>query len=97
MIDPHEHTKLLDSGGRSATRKERQMQGFILNRTEQDNGDHEVHNTSTWCNWMPAPENRIDLGTHMDCRGAVAHAKQLYGRTWRINGCAWCCPACHTS
>lgn len=73
-----------------------QMYKFIINKNQQPNGDYEVHNESRPCHTMPNPENRIDLGYHESCHGAVREAK----RRWpgeRINGCAHCCPACHTS
>lgn len=72
------------------------MARFIMNRNAQSNGDHEVHNASTGCRYMPNPENQIDLGVHDSCHGAVAYAKRLYPN-YRINGCATCCNACHTS
>lgn len=62
------------------------MPDFILNSNPQTNGDHEVHNTTTGCAYMPLASNQIALGYHQDCRGAVAEAK----RRWpghRINGC----------
>ena len=73
------------------------MQRFILNRNQQPNGDNEVHNTTTGCSWMPELASQIDLGYHLDCRGAVAAAKNNYPFFKRINGCAYCCPACHTT
>ena len=72
------------------------MPNFILNSNEQLNGDHEVHNTTEGCNWMPLPGNQIDLGWYTDCNGAVLTAKIMHN-SWRINGCAFCCPTCHTS
>jgi len=72
------------------------MPKFVLNRNQQANGDHEVHNATIGCNYMPVPASQIDLGTHSDCRGAVTVAKQTYPH-WRINGCYYCCRACHTS
>ncbi len=72
------------------------MPRFILNKNAQSNGDHEVHNSSTGCGHMPNPENRISLGEHATCRGAVADAKRrLPGQ--RINGCYYCCNECHTT
>lgn len=53
------------------------MPRFIINHNAQPNGDHEVHNTSTGCSYMPAPENQIDLGTHVTCHGkGVRSCKQ---------------------
>lgn len=72
------------------------MARFIINRNAQPNGDHEVHNATTGCTFMPAPENQIDLGTHASCHGAVSLAKQRCPGN-RINGCYYCCNACHAS
>lgn len=72
------------------------MPRFISNKNAQSNGDHEVHNASAGCSYMPATENQIDLGQHATCHGAVAHAKQQWPRN-RINGCYYCCNPCHTS
>lgn len=71
------------------------MPAFIVNSNPQPNGDHEVHNTSTGCIYMPSPSNQIDLGFLPTCQSAVADAK----RRWpghRINGCYYCANACHT-
>lgn len=72
------------------------MSRFIVNRNAQPNGDHEVHNATLGCGHMPLPANQIDLGEHASCAGAVSQAR----RTWannRINGCYYCCNACHTT
>ncbi|MXY64607.1 MAG: hypothetical protein F4206_06200 [Gammaproteobacteria bacterium] len=57
--------------------------------------DHEVHNLDNHKNCLPNPVNRVPLGAYLDCHGAVARAKQLGYST--ANGCAHCCPACHTT
>ncbi|RUO25167.1 hypothetical protein CWE11_11830 [Aliidiomarina sanyensis] len=72
------------------------MQKFIINKNKQSNGDHEVHNATTGCSYMPNLENQIDLGYHVSCHGAVAEAKRLWPGN-RINGCYYCANACHTS
>ena len=72
------------------------MHKFIINRNQQSNGDHEVHNYTTGCSHMPTPQSQIDLGYHEDCRSAVAHAKQQWPNE-KINGCYYCCYPCHTS
>jgi hypothetical protein len=69
---------------------------FILNKNQQSNGDHEVHNASTGCKYMPRPENQIELGQHLSCHGAVAYARQKW-RDARINGCYYCSNPCHTT
>jgi len=72
------------------------MSRFVLNQNVQNNGDHEVHDATTGCTFIPAPQNQIDLGWHPTCFGAVVEAKRRYPRN-RINGCKFCCPMCHTS
>lgn len=72
------------------------MARFVLNRNQQPNGDNEVHNATTGCIWMPEPQSQINLGEYSTCHGAVVYAKSMYGNA-RINGCAYCCPACHTT
>jgi hypothetical protein len=72
------------------------MSRFIVNKYQQPNGDHEVHNATTGCSYMPQPQNQVDLGNHSDCSGAV-YAAKVANPTLRINGCYYCCSACHTS
>lgn len=72
------------------------MAWFIINKNAQSNGDHEIHNATTGCTYMPAAENQIDLGNHLTCHNAVAEAKRRWP-TSKINGCYYCCNACHTS
>jgi len=47
------------------------MPSFIVNRNVQANGDYEVHNTTTGCQFMPLPANQASLGSHTSCAGAV--------------------------
>ena len=72
------------------------MPYFIVNRNAQPiSGDNEVHNLITGCAYMPLVENRVDLGSHDNCRGAVTHAMILgYAKA---NGCFWCANGCHTT
>lgn len=72
------------------------MSHYIINKNQQSNGDYEVHDNQASCKHMPNTENQIDLGWHSSCHGAVAHAKQQWPNN-RINGCFYCCNACHTS
>lgn len=69
------------------------MPNYIVNKNAQSNGDHEVHNATSGCNWMPAKINQKDLGWHSNCHGAVSEAKKTYPQS---NGCYHCCNACHT-
>lgn len=71
------------------------MPYFIVNKNAQPNsGDHEVHNKTTGCDYMPFPENQKDLGYHTSCHGAVTEAKKTYPDS---NGCFYCCNECHTT
>ena len=72
------------------------MQRYIININAQNNGDHEVHNFTAGCSFMPNNENQIDLGWHPNCQSAVAEAKRRWP-THRINGCYYCANTCHTS
>jgi hypothetical protein len=70
------------------------MPTFCVNRTEQANGDHEVHNLTTnpgWC--LPTPQNQQNLGQFDSCSGAVQAARSTYRQ---VNGCKYCASACHT-
>ena len=69
------------------------MARFCVNRNAQSTGEHEVHNLTARCSYLPQPGNRISLGEHSNCRGAVAAARQHFTN---VDGCAYCAPACHT-
>lgn len=69
---------------------------FVLNKNQQANGDHEVHNKTAGGTYMPGEANQINLGEHTSCVGAVALAKKTYNDA-RINGCKYCCHVCHTT
>jgi len=70
------------------------MPNYCVNSNAQANGDHEVHDldANKWC--LPALANRVPLGYHSTCSGAVSAAKAA-GYT-PANGCKWCAEACHT-
>lgn len=70
------------------------MARYCVNKNAQANGDHEVHNTTAQCSYLPDPQNRLDLGEHLTCGTAVAKAKQTYSQS---NGCFYCAKACHTT
>lgn len=72
------------------------MPRFVINQNAQANGDHEVHNATTGCSYMPNAANQVDLGHHASCKEAVALAKQKWSNN-KINGCYYCCKSCHTS
>lgn len=67
------------------------MPQYCVNRTEQSNGDHEVH--AEGCRFWPQPQNALPLGWHSTCSTAVQTARQYYRQ---VNGCIHCATACHT-
>lgn len=67
------------------------MASYYVNKNAQSNGDHEVHIRT--CQKLPAPENRMYLGEYVRCQDAVREAKKTYSQS---DGCAFCCPECHT-
>lgn len=71
------------------------MARFIVNNNQQSNGDHEVHNASKGCSYMPSLLNQIALGEHSGCHSAVTEAKRRYP-SWKVNGCYYCCNSCNT-
>jgi len=72
------------------------MHRFVINTNPQVNGDHEVHNMTLGCNYLPHVNNQRDLGYHVTCQQAVAYAKQQWPQN-KINGCYYCANACHTT
>ena len=66
------------------------MPSFCVNKTT---GEHEVYNLDTNCNYLPTPSNRIALGVHPTCHGAVAEARYHYNS---VDGCYYCANDCHT-
>lgn len=74
------------------------MSKYILNKNKQDSlsgENYEVHNEAT-CTHLPLYENRISLGNFDNCRDALAKAKSEYPKSKDdIDGCYWCCNACH--
>ena len=74
--------------------KEFFMNKYIVNKNAQSNGDHEVHNETFNCQFLPNYENRRNLGYHSNCHNAVSEAKKYYGK---VNGCFYCANNCHTT
>lgn len=68
------------------------MDRYLVNANAQPNGDHEVHKEG--CRTGPSPNNAIWLGSFPSCREAVVEARQTYPMA---DGCANCCPDCHTT
>lgn len=67
---------------------------YVINKNAQSDGYHEVHNTST-CSYLPNTENQINLGYFNNCSDAIRAAKNSYPSN-NIDGCYYCCNACHT-
>ena len=77
------------------------MPEYILNANMQDSSsgkNYELHEeTSGKCNRLPNPENRLRVGNYVNCHQAMDSAKQKYLAMARnIDGCYYCCPACHS-
>lgn len=70
------------------------MPNYVVNKSAQSNGDHEVHDTASTKGCLPSSDNRLSLGYHATCRGAVTEAKKHYTQS---NGCYYCANDCHTS
>ena len=69
------------------------MPNYCVNKNAQPTGEHEVHNLDVSCHHLPDLSNRQNLGWHSDCHGAIRQAKEYY---LNVDGCAYCCPVCHT-
>ncbi len=65
---------------------------YYVNKNPQTNWDHEVHTAN--CERLPNVENRIYLWSFESCKQAIQAAKRIYPTA---DGCAHCCPVCHTS
>ncbi len=66
---------------------------FCVNKNAQSTGEHEVHNLDIVCKYLPDPSKCISLGSHEDCRDAVAAARDRFSK---VVGCACCAPGCHS-
>lgn len=69
------------------------MPYYYVNRNPQADGYHETHIDNDTCPHPPLPQNRHALGSHPDCKSAVAAAKAVYAKA---DGCAYCVPECNT-
>ncbi|TLF29174.1 hypothetical protein FE256_13150 [Microbacterium sp. 5K110] len=70
------------------------MPYYTVNKNAQtSSGDHEVHDLASTMGCLPAPLNRLDLGYHATCSGAVQAARSYYRD---VDGCYHCAYACHT-
>lgn len=76
--------------------KSSDMAFYIVNRHSQPNGDFEVHRTDI-CSHLPVDVDRIPLGDFYGCQEAITYARQMFPQyANRIDGCYYCCNACHT-
>lgn len=71
------------------------MEKYYINNTAQSSGDYEVHKDG--CYWLTLANDTSYLGLFSHCAEAVRSAKIKYPYRNRINGCATCCSACHTT
>lgn len=62
---------------------------YVNDAPRPNQKQHEVHKSG--CIYMPS--SKTNLGDHADCHSAVRKAKTTYKDA---DGCATCCPACHT-
>lgn len=72
---------------------------YFMNSNQQKNGDYEVH--TEVCSYGKLVQSPLELGNFLSCGPAVQLANELYGSEaqrlqGRINGCFFCCNACHT-
>ena len=67
------------------------MDHYYLNRNPQAEGEREVHIST--CSFLPDQKNQIDLGYFTHCSEAMKEAKKHY---INVDGCYYCCRACHT-
>lgn len=68
---------------------------YYINRNEQPEGEHEIHDSHANCPHPPLSVNRIDLGWFDSCVEAVKEGRTLFPYS-QVNGCAYCVPACNT-
>lgn len=71
------------------------MAYFYVNKNAQSDGYHEVHNDNANCPTPPLLENRVRIGNFETCAEAIAACKNA-NPSLNIDGCAHCCPECHT-
>lgn len=66
------------------------MPSFYVNDNAHPSGEHEVHEVG--CTWLNKIKSKTFLGSHQNCFTAVLAAKKIYSN---VDGCAYCCAACH--
>jgi len=66
------------------------MDYYYANKNAQSSGEHEVHKSS--CSYLPDADNQMGLGYFSTSAEAIQKAKEYYSK---VDGCHYCCPACH--
>lgn len=75
------------------SRKEVENMEYYLGLvTDNPNHNYEIHKET--CSELPSPANREYLGVYWSDQEALRAAKSKHS-TWRIDGCAICCPEIH--
>lgn len=67
------------------------MTKYYINDRAQSTGEHEVHTDS--CSLLYLISSKTYLGEHSTCYSALTEASKYTGN---VDGCATCCPVCHT-
>ena len=67
------------------------MPDYYVNTNPQPTGEHEVHQKH--CSHPALDIHKHQLGSFTNCFDAVLAARKIYGN---VDGCAYCCPICHT-
>ncbi|TCC98729.1 hypothetical protein EZ444_05480 [Pedobacter hiemivivus] len=68
------------------------MDNYYVNDNAQSTGEHEVHKDG--CYWLSQVRSKSYLGSYASCGSAIARAKAYHYSN--SDGCASCCPLCHT-
>lgn len=70
------------------------MPNYICNKNADDKGRHEIHEST--CSHLPLPQNRITVGSFINCRQAIEHMERVNaGKGFKFDGCYYCCYPCH--
>lgn len=66
------------------------MDYYYVNKNAQPTGEHEVHKST--CGRLSNTDNLIGLGYFFNCADALREARKYYNN---VDGCFYCCLACH--
>ncbi|MCJ8325089.1 MAG: hypothetical protein HRU29_08965 [Rhizobiales bacterium] len=77
------------------------MNKYIRNRNKQplfNGGNYEIHNADNGaCSHLPDISSCLDIGHFENCNDAIKQARILWPDiAGDIDGCYYCCEACHT-